>query len=234
MLTAERHVVVLSGAGISAESGIAVFRGPDGLWENHRPEDLATPAAFAHDPALVLGFYNARRAKVRAAKPNAAHHALAALQACCRVSVITQNVDNLHERAGSKHVLHLHGEIMKARSSIDPHYVVDLAERDLQVGDLCPKGGQLRPHIVWFGEAVPAMAAAAELAASADVFLVVGTSLQVYPAASLIDLPPRQCQRYLIDPSPATILDGAIEVIVERASTGVPKLVEQWLAGREG
>lgn len=227
----EQHIVVLSGAGISVESGLPTFRGADGLWENHRLEEVATPEAFARDPDLVLRFYNERRKKLREVEPNAAHLALARLQEHFRVSIITQNIDDLHERAGSRGVLHLHGELKKARSVADPAYVVDLGDGDIAPGDTCPKGGQLRPHVVWFGEAVPALGEAAEIVSSADALLVVGTSLQVYPAASLVFYAPLECPRFLVDPS----FDAAgfdipqLTTITAPAAQGVPQLVERWI-----
>ena len=173
------RIVVLSGAGISAESGLQTFRGADGLWEGHRVEDVATPEAWAANPGLVLDFYNQRRRAVLAAEPNAAHRALVELERAYDVRIVTQNVDDLHERAGSSQVLHLHGEVMLARSTRDPRLVRHLGERDIELGDVCELGSQLRPHIAWFGEMVPAMDEAVELVAEADVLLVVGTSLQV-------------------------------------------------------
>ncbi|HZF99439.1 MAG TPA: Sir2 family NAD-dependent protein deacetylase, partial [Chitinophagales bacterium] len=181
------NVVVLSGAGISAESGIKTFRDSDGLWENHRVEDVATPEAFRANPQLVLDFYNMRRRQVLEAKPNAAHGALAQLEKqttksgeSIRVHVITQNIDDLHERAGSTNVLHLHGEILKSRSSLNEHLIYD-CNADIKLGDKCEKGSQLRPHIIWFGEAVPMLEQADKLVQRADALLVVGTSLNVYP-----------------------------------------------------
>jgi NAD-dependent protein deacetylases, SIR2 family len=187
-----KRVVVLSGAGISAESGLQTFRGADGLWEGHRVEDVATPEAWAADPGLVLEFYNKRRRAVREAEPNVAHRALVDLERAYDVRIVTQNVDDLHERAGSSQVLHLHGEVLKARSTRNPRLVWHLGERDIKLGDVCELGSQLRPHIVWFGEMVPAMDDAVELVAEADVLLVVGTSLQVYPAAGLVFEAPKK------------------------------------------
>ena len=190
-----KRVVVLTGAGISAESGLQTFRGPDGLWEGHRVEDVATPEAWAANPGLVLEFYNQRRRGVRQAQPNAAHLALVDLEGAYDVRIVTQNVDDLHERAGSSNVLHLHGEVRKARSTRDSSLIRDLDDSDIHLGDLCERGSQLRPHIVWFGEMVPAMDEAVELVAEADVLLVVGTSLQVYPAAGLVFEAPRRARR---------------------------------------
>lgn len=195
-----KHLVVFTGAGMSAESGIKTFRDSDGLWENYRIEDVATPQAWQKDKGLVLDFYNQRRAQCIKAKPNAAHNALADLEKHFKVSIITQNIDNLHERAGSKNVLHLHGEIMKSRSTIDPSQVYDIKGAALNIGDLCEKGSQLRPHIVWFGEAVPMMEQACRLASKADIFVVIGSSLVVYPAASLLEYAPVACPKFIIDP----------------------------------
>ena len=181
------HLVVFTGSGISAESGIKTFRASDGLWENHPVEDVATPEAWQRNPQQVLDFYNQRREQIRRAKPNAAHKALAALeQAGFNVSIITQNIDDLHERAGSRSVLHLHGEILKARSSIDERMRYPLPKGGIELGNLCDKGSQLRPDVVWFGESVPLFAGACELVSQADFLLVVGTSLAVMPAASLL------------------------------------------------
>jgi len=225
-----QRVVVISGAGVSAESGLKTFRGSDGLWEGQRVEEVATPSAWAADPARVLRFYNERRKQVRAATPNAAHRALADLERGYRVDVITQNVDDLHERAGSSGVLHLHGEIMLARSTIDPETLIPLGETDIALGDTCPQGGQLRPHVVWFGEEVPAMATAAELVSQADILLCVGTSLQVYPAASLVFLAPDEARRIVVDPQiPEAISRTVFECLAKPASEGVPLIVAELL-----
>ena len=224
----KQRVVVLTGAGISAESGLRTFRGSDGLWEGHRVEEVATPAAWEADPARVLRFYNDRRKQARSAKPNAAHKALSALQRCFEVDIITQNVDDLHERAGSARVLHLHGEVMKARSTRNYDYLIELGSNDISLGDTCPAGSQLRPHVVWFGEEVPAMTAAAELVAQADILLCVGTSLQVYPAASLAFLAPDEARRIVVDPHiPESIVRTTFECIVKPASEGVPSIVRE-------
>ena len=200
------HLVVLSGAGMSAESGLRTFRDNDGLWENHRVEDVATPEAWRRNRALVLRFYNERRKALLETQPNLGHRIIAAWQERFQVSVVTQNVDDLHERAGSREVIHLHGELMKARSTVDPDLVCSLRHGELNEGDLCAKGSQLRPHIVWFGEEVPLMPQAAQIAASADVLVVVGTSLQVYPAATLAFAAPPGCRCILIDPRPPRCL----------------------------
>lgn len=230
----KRICVVLSGAGISAESGLQTFRGPDGLWEGQRLEEVATPVAWRRDPENVLRFYNWRRAQVRAAQPNAAHRALVDLEAGYDVRIITQNIDDLHERAGSSNILHLHGEVRLARSTRDPSILVPLGDKDIQMGDTCPLGSQLRPHVVWFGEDVPAMTEAFRLAAKADVFIVVGTSLVVYPAASLVDWAPRDAAKYLVNPEipPGSRLAG-YTCMEEPAGTALPRLVRELLAPPE-
>jgi len=220
-------VVILTGAGISAESGIPTFRGVDGLWEGHRIEDVASPEGFLRDPETVQRFYNTRRADVRKARPNAGHLALVALEKKFDVHIITQNIDDLHERAGSKNVLHLHGEIMKSQSSSDPQKVYVIKGDDIRMGDLCPAGAQLRPHVVWFGESVPNMKEAIKLTNAADVFIVIGTSLQVYPAANLIFETKKECEIYLIDPNASTLNVGKRVVLInETACAAVPELVK--------
>lgn len=196
----KKKLVVFTGAGISAESGIKTFRDAGGLWEEYKIEDVATYEAWEANQDLVLNFYNERRKQVIDAKPNAAHLLVAELQKKFDVQVITQNVDDLHERAGSKKVLHLHGEIMKARSTGDPHLVYDLKTSDIKAGDTCEKGSQLRPHIVWFGEMVPEMDRANDMARNADFFVVIGTSLNVYPAAGVINFVPSFVPMWLLDP----------------------------------
>ncbi|MEM9026147.1 MAG: Sir2 family NAD-dependent protein deacetylase [Verrucomicrobiota bacterium] len=192
-------LAVLSGAGISAESGLKTFRDAGGLWEGHRVQEVATPEAWARDPELVLRFYNLRRDDLRKAQPNAAHRFFAELESQFEVMIITQNVDDLHERAGSSRVLHLHGQLMQARSTEDSKSIYDLGTQNIQLGDLAPDGAQLRPHIVWFGEDVPAMLEAVEITSKADIFVVIGTSLAVYPAASLVYEIPTDCRRFVID-----------------------------------
>lgn len=192
--------MVLSGAGISAESGIKTFRDSNGLWENHRIEDVASPEGFARNPQLVLDFYNARRKQLKEVEPNSAHKLLAELEDFFDVHIITQNVDDLHERGGSSKIVHLHGELRKARSSANENEILDW-EEDIKIGDLHPDGSQLRPHIVWFGEMVPEMDNAIEIASKADLFLVIGTSMQVYPAASVIRYVPSHCEVFVIDPN---------------------------------
>lgn len=224
-----KKIVVLTGAGISAESGIKTFRDSDGLWENHRIEDVATPEAWQRNPALVLEFYNQRRRQLLEVVPNAGHLGLVELAATFDVEIITQNVDDLHERAGSDKVLHLHGELRKVRSETHPELVYDWDE-DVKIGDFCPKGGQLRPHIVWFGESVPMLEPAAEIAYEADIFIIIGTSLQVYPAASLMMYARPDIPYYYIDPNPQVNYALAdmpnLKVIAEPASTGVLRLIQ--------
>lgn len=224
----KKKLVALTGAGISAESGLATFRGSDGLWEGHRIEDVATPEGWAKNPALVLEFYNQRRAAARAAQPNAGHQALVALEDEFEVVIITQNVDDLHERAGSSRVIHLHGKLFESRSSYFDQLIYPMEDDHIALGDLCEKGHQLRPNIVWFGEAVPLMERAVEEAATADVFLVVGTSLQVYPAASLVNYVPRATPIYIIDPSrPPVTSRPNLHFVTEPATTGLPRVSAQ-------
>jgi NAD-dependent deacetylase len=220
------RLVVLSGAGMSAESGIPTFRGAGGLWENHRIEDVASPAAWARDRELVLRFYNERRRRMWACEPNAGHRGLAELEHDYEVTIITQNVDNLHERGGSRRVLHLHGELTKARSTLDPSLVYEIEGWELKPGDRCARGSQLRPHIVWFGESVPMMETAIEVVRSADVFVIIGTSLAVYPAASLTEFVPRSAQTYVIDPHPPEMDVDGFTIIQAGASEGVARLSE--------
>lgn len=217
-----KHIVVLSGAGMSAESGLRTFRDNHGLWEDHRVEEVATPEAWRRDRALVLRFYNERRKALLMAEPHEGHRIIAGWENKHRVTVITQNVDDLHERAGSTCVWHLHGELRKARSTLDPSLVYPLEGWELKEGDKCEKGAQLRPHIVWFGEDVPLMPRAAEEAAAADVLVVVGTSLQVHPAAGLAFLAPSTARRILIDPRPPSV--EGFEILAEGAAAGLAKL----------
>ena len=229
----KKKLVALTGAGISAESGLATFRASDGLWENHRIEDVATPEGWAADPALVLEFYNQRRGAARAAQPNAGHLALADLERDFEVVIVTQNVDDLHERAGSSRVIHLHGQLREARSSRHEELVYPLESDRIELGQLCEKGHQLRPNIVWFGEAVPLMELAAHEAATADVFLVVGTSLQVYPAAGLVDYVRRGTPIYIIDPSrPPVTSRPNLHFIQEPGTSGVPRVAAELRAHR--
>ncbi|WEK34689.1 MAG: NAD-dependent deacylase [Candidatus Pseudobacter hemicellulosilyticus] len=219
-----KKMVVLTGAGISAESGLKTFRDSDGLWEGYNVMDVATPGAWRKDPALVLEFYNLRRANVLAAAPNAAHIALAELQEEYDVQIITQNIDDLHERAGSRKVLHLHGEILKMRSEKDQRLVYDITG-DIQLGDKAPDGAQLRPHIVWFEEPVPMIEQAVPLVRSADIFVIVGTSLVVYPAAGLVDFVAPGVPVYIVDKKiPYTSSSGLLTAIEQPATTGMQEL----------
>jgi len=219
----KKHLVVLTGAGISAESGIKTFRDSDGLWMGHDINDVATPGGFAKNPALVLDFYNQRRREVKKANPNLAHKGLADLEENFEVTIITQNIDDLHERGGSKNVLHLHGEIFKMRSCTNSTKTFNILN-DISVGDFAEDGSQLRPHIVWFEEDVPMIETAVDVVRNADIFVVIGTSLQVYPAAGLIDLVKDNVPRYIIDKKippvhhlkNITILEGTASEGVER------------------
>jgi len=227
-------LVVLSGAGISAESGLKTFRDSDGLWENHNIMDVATPEAWSKNPALVLQFYNDRRRQLQEVQPNNAHKAIALLEQAFDVHIITQNVDNLHERAGSTNIMHLHGELIKARSSVYPHLIYEIGYRDILPEETCEKGSPLRPHIVWFGEAVPLIESAALLMRKATIVLVVGTSLNVYPAAGLIHEAPFGIPKYLIDP-------GHFEMnrmhhlthLREPAGVALPELVKKLLSEQQ-
>jgi NAD-dependent deacetylase len=216
-------LVVLTGAGMSAESGIPTFRGANGLWENHRIEDVASPTAWTKNRDLVLRFYNERRKQMWECAPNAGHVGLVKLEEQFDVQIVTQNVDNLHERAGSSNVLHLHGELTKARSTLDARLVYDIDGWELKPGDHCARGSQLRPHIVWFGEPVPMMDAAIAKVSEADMLAIIGTSMTVYPAASLIDYVSGSGRIFLIDPSP-NISDDRITVIRAGAGEGVAQL----------
>jgi len=224
---------VLTGSGISAESGIKTFRDSGGLWEEYDVMTVASIDGWHKNPRLVLKFYNERRTQLATAKPNPAHTGLSELEKYFEVYIITQNVDDLHERAGSKHILHLHGELKKVRSSVDPSLIYDIGYKEINWGDKCPKDSQLRPHIVWFGEAVPAFSEAVAMVGNADAFAVVGTSLNVYPAAGLIDYVPNHVPIYLIDPNDvAAPAHRKVEFIKEKASVGVEilkkKLFEQF------
>ena len=225
----KKKVVVLTGAGISAESGISTFRDSDGLWEQYRVEDVATYDAYVRNPELVLNFYNERRRQLFAVKPNDGHRQLVRLEEKYDVHIITQNIDNLHEQAGSTNVLHLHGLLTQARSDRNDDLIVDIGDRDIHLGDKAPDGAQLRPHIVWFGEAVPNIEPAAELCEKADYFVVVGTSMNVYPAAGLIHYVPRTSPCYLVDPK-AVPISRPITIFQEKAGTGVKKVVDELLA----
>jgi NAD-dependent deacetylase len=223
-----KQIVVLTGAGISAESGLKTFRDADGLWEGHDVMEVASPQGFARNPELVFEFYNQRRRQLLNVAPNAGHKALVQLEEKFKVDIITQNVDNLHEKAGSSNVLHLHGELFKVRSTADENHVLDW-KKDLVLGDFDENGHQLRPHIVWFGEMVPMLEPAIEIVAQADIVIIIGTSMQVYPAASLVNYAKLGTPVYLIDPKPnvnETDFEN-LTIIAKTATIGVPGLVEQ-------
>lgn len=224
----KEELIVLTGAGMSVESGLSTFRGGGGLWDNHKVEDVATPEAWFRNPKLVLDFYNYRRKELLGAQPNAGHLALAELESEYEVRIITQNVDNLHERAGSSSVLHLHGELMKVRSTGPGEEVYDLTAVNYEThpGDTCPRGYQLRPHIVWFGEAVPEMDHAIRLVEQADMLLIIGTSMQVYPAAGLIHYVRSGVPVYLIDPNEVGVYGRHITVIKKGAGEGMKEFVK--------
>jgi len=224
-----QKLVVLSGAGMSAESGIMTFRDMGGMWEQYNIEEVASPIAWQQNPQMVLDFYNIRRKQLMEVEPNAGHYALAALEKKYEVKIITQNVDNLHERAGSKEVLHLHGELMKVRSEKNENLVYELDDWELKLGDKAEDGHQLRPHIVWFGEAVPMIEAAIPIVQDADILLVVGTSLQVYPAAGLLSYAPKEIPKYYIDPNADAYSGGGIINIAQKAGEALPKLVNELL-----
>lgn len=223
-----QRIVVFTGAGISAESGLGTFRDSGGLWEQYKIEDVATPEAFERNPELVLNFYNLRRKQLLDSKPNAAHFALNQLSRKYHLNIITQNIDDLHERSGSKDVLHLHGKLKEAKSSLDNSLIYPIKGPELKIGNLCERGSQLRPNVVWFGEAVPEMMNAITLVKLADIFLIIGTSLNVYPAASLIDYAENTKRIILIDPKAKH--HNKIEIIKKKASLAIPKLVEKLLA----
>ncbi len=226
-----KHLVVLSGAGISAESGIPTFRDSDGLWEGHDVADVATPEGWRKNPALVLEFYNQRRKKALEVKPNRGHEILAELEKYFQVTVVTQNVDNLHERAGSSRVIHLHGSLFESRSSVDESLVYPISGWELALGEKCAKGSQLRPNIVWFGEMVPLMEVAASVARKADYFVVVGTSMVVYPAAGLIDYVPFDTPKFVVDPKLPDMRHIAnLHLIEEKASAGMQKVKDMLLS----
>lgn len=226
----KKRVVVLTGAGVSAESGISTFRDSGGLWEKYDISEVATPEAWERNQALVMEFYNQRRKQLYEVEPNAAHYALVKLEEKYDVRIITQNVDDLHERAGSGNVMHLHGELKKVRSSVDENLVYELEGWKLQKGDTCEKGSQLRPHIVWFGEPVYMIPKAAELCATADICIIIGTSLNVYPAAGLVGYTPPGCPVYLIDPAEVNVSHiPGVKLIREKAGTGTVTLVNELL-----
>ncbi len=216
---------------MSAESGIKTFRDSGGLWEEYDVTEVATPMAWWKNKELVLRFYNERRTQLASCEPNDGHRGLALLERYFDVQIITQNIDNLHERAGSTKILHLHGELTKARSTADKNLIYDIGYKDINLGDLCAKGSQLRPHIVWFGEEVPMMDEAVRLTAEADIFVVAGSSLNVYPAAGLISYAPKNASLWLIDPKDVAVPDfRKVEVIKEGASKGVKVLTERLLS----
>ncbi|UZD23775.1 NAD-dependent deacylase [Algoriphagus halophytocola] len=225
----KKHLVVLSGAGISAESGIKTFRDSGGLWEGHDVMEVASPEGWKRNPQLVQNFYNLRRKQARECLPNAAHRILADLEEHFEVNIITQNVDDLHERAGSSQVTHLHGELNKAQSSLDPSLVYTLDHWEIKEGDQCAKGSQLRPHIVWFGEQVPKMEIAMQLTQKADFFVVIGTSLQVYPAAGLLDFVPKRTKIYLVDPAKPHMNFGSQMEFIQKTATEGMKDLEKML-----
>lgn len=224
----KKKIVVLTGAGMSAESGLKTFRDADGLWEGHDVMEVASPQGFARNPELVLEFYNQRRRQLLEVSPNQGHLSLTELEAQFDVSIVTQNIDNLHEQAGSTHVVHLHGELFKVRSTRDENHILEW-KKDLVLGDTDPFGHQLRPHIVWFGEMVPLLQTAAQITQQADILIIVGTSMQVYPAASLIHYVDTRTPIYFIDPRPNVRESdfGNLTVITKTAVAGIPPLVEQ-------
>jgi NAD-dependent deacetylase len=225
----KKKIVVLTGAGVSAESGIKTFRDSDGLWEGHNVMDVATPEGWQKNPTLVLDFYNKRRQELKTVKPNEAHLILADLENDFDVHIITQNVDNLHEKAGSTNILHLHGELTKVRSVSNSKYILDW-HNDLNLGDFDDNNNQLRPHIVWFGEDVPAIEKAVEIVANADVVIVIGTSLQVYPAASLMNFAPEDCPVYYIDLNPANVSNAPLNLkIIEATASKGMKILQKEL-----
>lgn len=222
-----KKLVVLTGAGISAESGLRTFRDSDGLWEGYNIEDVATPEAWRRNPELVQQFYNERRKNVLNAQPNTAHFALAALEKDFDITIITQNIDDLHERAGSANVVHLHGVITRSQSSKNPNLTYPINGWEIKMGEVCELGSQLRAHVVWFGEAVPMIEKAAMICTSSDIFMLVGTSLAVYPAAGLIDYVPDKTPKYLIDPKiPAISSVKNLIKVEEKATVGVVKVAE--------
>jgi NAD-dependent deacetylase len=225
-----KKIVVLTGAGISAESGLRTFRDTDGLWEGYNVEDVATPEAWHRNPALVQEFYNQRRKNVLDAEPNAAHYALAKLEEKYDVTIITQNIDDLHERGGSTKVVHLHGLITRSQSSKNPSLTYPINGWELRMDEVCELGSPLRAHVVWFGEAVPMIETAAKICQQADLFILVGSSLAVYPAAGLINYVPRSVPKYIVDPKiPYLSQQGHFIKIEEKATVGVPLLVSELL-----
>ena len=224
-----KRIVVLTGAGMSAESGIKTFRDANGLWEGHDVMKVASPQGWQQNKEMVLDFYNQRRRQLLQVNPNDAHKALVKLENKFDVQIITQNIDDLHERAGSKHVIHLHGELLKARSTFDEDLIMDW-KKDICIGDFCEHNSQLRPHVVWFGEAVPMFQKAAEITESADILIIIGTSMQVYPAAGLVDFAPSHIPLYFVDPHPNVRENKRLEIIAKKAVEGVPQLVEELIS----
>ncbi|MBR5856933.1 MAG: NAD-dependent deacylase [Bacteroidales bacterium] len=222
-----KKIVVLSGAGVSAESGIRTFRDSNGLWEEYRVEDVASIEGWYRNKELVLEFYNQRRRALKETEPNLAHKIIAELEECYKVCVVTQNVDNLHERAGSTNVIHLHGELTKARSTKNEEKWYDIGYNDINLGDKAPDGGQLRPFIVWFGESVPKLSDAAKEVQTADILIIIGTSLNVYPAAGLVHYTKPGCKIYLIDPQPMNLRMENFTQIQDVATEGMKKLKEE-------
>jgi NAD-dependent deacetylase len=223
-----KRLVILTGAGMSSESGIRTFRDSGGLWEEYDVTEVATPGAWSKNRDLVLRFYNERRRQLKECRPNEGHIRLANLEQHFDVRIITQNIDDLHERAGSTNILHLHGELTKARSTADPSLVYDIGYNDINPGDLCKMGSQLRPHIVWFGEEVPMMDEAVNITSEADIFVVIGSSLNVYPAAGLINYAPQKASLWLIDPKDVSVpVNRSVTIIKEKASKGVAALTGQ-------
>ena len=220
-----KQIVVLTGAGISAESGIKTFRDADGLWEGYDIMEVASPIGWENNPKKVLEFYNIRRKHLLKVVPNPAHYALAKLEDKYNITIITQNIDDLHERAGSKNVIHLHGELLKARSTFNEYLIMDW-KKDLNMGDFCEFNHQLRPFVVWFGEDVPMFSKAAEITEKAGILIIIGTSMQVYPAAALMDFVKSGTHIYFIDPKPVLESHSKLTIIKEKASIGVPKLVD--------
>lgn len=224
-----KNIVVLTGAGMSAESGINTFRDANGLWEGHDIMEVASPIGWRNNPELVLDFYNKRRSLLKKVTPNTAHISLVALEKKYNVTIITQNVDDLHERAGSSDIVHLHGELLKVRSQFDEDLVLDW-KNDLCIGDHCMHNSQLRPHIVWFGEAVPMLEKAIDITKQAEILIIIGTSMQVYPAASLIEYVSQQTSIYFIDPNPAISPKENLTILAEKATIGVPKIINELIS----
>ncbi|MFM7105826.1 MAG: SIR2 family NAD-dependent protein deacylase [Flavobacteriales bacterium] len=228
-MKSKRKLTVLSGAGMSAESGIKTFRGSDGLWENYSIDEVATPQGWQKNPALVLEFYNARRRNIADAVPNEGHRVLKKLEDLFEVQIVTQNIDDLHERAGSSSIMHLHGRITSAKCVVEGHHLEDIGYREMSIEEKCPQGHAMRPDIVWFEEAVPMLEEAIPLVMQCDILLIVGTSMQVYPAASLIHYANAQCEIIVVDPdTPEVLRRGRIRAIASGASAGLTQLWQEW------